>query len=298
MSGRLPAEGDRIDMSSETVTNRDGFAAVRPPLQTAPGPPDCSGIPRRGSHGQTIRHLLLRRPNNRYSCSSGSSNAEYLRGPSVMPRYGRWTTAWERVVRRSADILIAGSALLVLSPLMVIIAVAIRLTSPGPAVFIQRRIGFAREPFAFAKFRTMRVDGDDAAHREMIARELRGEDTSNGGSWKLDGDNRITGLGSFLRRTSLDELPQLINVVRGDMTLVGPRPCLEWEAQMFPSEFDERFAVRPGVTGLWQVSGRSTMGTLDMLRLDVYYVRHQTLRGDVAIVARTVPTVLRGDGAR
>ena len=81
------------------------------------------------------------------------------------------------------------------------------------------------------------------------------------------------------------------------MTLVGPRPCLEWEAEMFPSEFDERFAVRPGMTGLWQVSGRSTMGTLDMLRLDVHYVRHQTLRGDVAILARTVPAVLRGDGA-
>ena len=82
------------------------------------------------------------------------------------------------------------------------------------------------------------------------------------------------------------------------MTLVGPRPCLEWEAEMFPSEFDERFAVRPGMTGLWQVSGRSTMGTLDMLRLDVHYVCHQTLRGDVAILARTVPVLLRGDGAR
>ena len=144
----------------------------------------------------------------------------------------------------------------------------------------------------------MRVGGDDTALREMIARELRGEDISSGGSWKLDGDSRITRLGSFLRRTSLDELPQLINVLRGDMTLVGPRPCLEWEAEMFPSEFDERFAVRPGLTGLWQVSGRSTMGTLDMLRLDVYYVRHQTLRGDVAILARTVPVLLRGDGAR
>ena len=180
---------------------------------------------------------------------------------------------------------------------MAIIAIAIRLTSPGPALFKQRRVGLARRPFCFYKFRTMRLGGDDSALREMIARELRGEDTSTDGSWKLD-DSRITGVGSFLRRTSLDELPQLINVLRGDMTLVGPRPCLEWEAEMFPSEFDERFAVRPGMTGLWQVSGRSTMGTLDMLRLDVHYVRHQTLRGDVAILARTVPALLRGDGAR
>jgi lipopolysaccharide/colanic/teichoic acid biosynthesis glycosyltransferase len=204
----------------------------------------------------------------------------------------------ERVVRRTADILIAGSALLVLAPVMAAIVVAIRLTSQGPAVFTQRRVGRFREPFSFYKFRTMRVDGDDTAHREMIARELRGEDTSNGGSWKLEDDRRVTRVGSFLRRTSLDELPQLFNVVRGDMTLVGPRPCLEWEAGMFPSEFDERFAVRPGITGLWQVSGRSTMGTLDMLRLDVDYVRHQALRRDAVILARTIPAILRGDGAR
>jgi lipopolysaccharide/colanic/teichoic acid biosynthesis glycosyltransferase len=214
----------------------------------------------------------------------------------MTPRAERCSTAWERVARRTADIVIAGFALLVLTPLMAIIVIAIRLTSPGPALFTQRRIGLARRPFCFYKFRTMRLGGDDSALREMIASELRGEDTSTDGSWKLD-DSRITGVGSFLRRTSLDELPQLINVLRGDMTLVGPRPCLGWEAEMFPSEFDERFAVRPGITGLWQVSGRSTMGTLDMLRLDVHYVRHQTLHGDVAILARTVPTLLRGDGA-
>jgi lipopolysaccharide/colanic/teichoic acid biosynthesis glycosyltransferase len=215
-----------------------------------------------------------------------------------MPRPELGTSTCERVTRRTVDILVAGTALLVLSPLMAIIAVVIRLTSPGPAVFTQRRIGLARQPFLFYKFRTMRVGGDDTAHREMIARELRGEDASSGGSWKLDSDCRITQIGSFLRRTSLDELPQLINVLRGDMTIVGPRPCLEWEAEMFPSQFDERFTVRPGMTGLWQVSGRSTIGTLDMLRLDVDYARHQTLRGDVAIMARTVAVLLRGDGAR
>jgi lipopolysaccharide/colanic/teichoic acid biosynthesis glycosyltransferase len=218
----------------------------------------------------------------------------------MMPRLDRSSapTAWERVVRRTADILIAGTALAVLLPVMAAICVAVRATSTGPAVIRQRRVGLARKPFCFYKFRTMKTGGDDSALREMIARELRGEDTSTGGSWKLDGDGRVTGFGSLLRRTSLDELPQLINVLRGDMTLVGPRPCLEWEAEMFPSEFHERFAVRPGLTGLWQVSGRSTLGTLDMLRLDVDYVRHQTLRGDIAIVARTVPVLLRGDGAR
>jgi lipopolysaccharide/colanic/teichoic acid biosynthesis glycosyltransferase len=207
------------------------------------------------------------------------------------------TTASERVARRTADILIAGTALVVLAPLMVIIAVAIRWTSPGPALYTQRRVGLAREPFSFYKFRTMRVGSDDSALREMIACELRGEDTSSGGSWKLD-DSRITPIGALLRRTSLDELPQLINVLLGDMTLVGPRPCLEWEAEMFPREYDERFAVRPGLTGLWQVSGRSTMGTLDMLRLDIDYVRQRSVGGDIAILAGTLPVLLRGDGAR
>ncbi|ORA26992.1 sugar transferase [Mycobacterium aquaticum] len=207
-------------------------------------------------------------------------------------------SGWERLARRTADVLIAGSALIVLFPLMVIIGVVIRLTSPGPALFTQPRVGLGREPFCFYKFRTMRVGGDDTALRETIARDLRGEDTSSRGSRKLDGDPRITPFGSILRRTSLDELPQLINVLRGDMTLVGPRPCLVWTADMFPSEFDARFDVPPGLTGLWQVSGRSTLGTLDMLRLDIDYVRQRSLRGDVAILARTLPVILRGDGAR
>ena len=216
----------------------------------------------------------------------------------MMFRPERCTGTSAHVARRAADILIAGTAFVVLSPVMAVIAVAIRWTSSGPAVFTQRRVGLARESFSFFKFRTMRVGVDDSALRAMVASELRGEDSSSGGSWKLDGDDRITRIGGFLRRTSLDELPQLINVLRGEMTLVGPRPCLEWEAEMFPGEFDERFAVRPGLTGLWQVSGRSTLGTLDMLELDVDYARHQTLRGDVAILARTVPALLHGDGAR
>jgi lipopolysaccharide/colanic/teichoic acid biosynthesis glycosyltransferase len=118
------------------------------------------------------------------------------------------------------------------------------------------------------------------------------------GSSKLNNDHRITRTGAFLRRTSLDELPQLLNVLRGDMTLVGPRPCLDWEADMFPEEFQPRFSVRPGLTGLWQVSGRSTLGTLDMLRLDVRYIRNRSLRTDLAILLRTVPALLRSSGAR
>lgn len=246
----------------------------------------------------SVLDLHLRRVNDRSPRSVGSPDAEQVCPASIDRTRGRTTRTPQRLVRRIADVLIAGSSLFILFPVLVTIGIAVKVTSAGPVLFTQRRVGLDRQPFWFYKFRTMHVGSDDTALHEMIIRELRGEDTSSGGSWKLDGDSRVTRLGSFLRRTSLDELPQLINVLRGDMTLVGPRPCLEWEAQMFPSEFDDRFNVKPGLTGLWQVSGRSTMGTLDMLRLDVSYVRRQTLRGDVAIIARTVPAVLRADGAR
>ncbi|UOY00196.1 sugar transferase [Blastococcus sp. PRF04-17] len=202
-----------------------------------------------------------------------------------------------RVARRLLD-LVVSSALLVLSaPLTVGLAAWIRLDSPGPAVFRQERVGRGRVPFVLYKFRSMRNEGDDAALRALIAAEIAGTDTRQDGSTKL-ADRRITRPGRFLRRTSLDELPQLWNVLRGDMTLVGPRPCLPWEADLFPPEYQQRFAVPPGLTGLWQVRGRSTLGSLDMLRLDLEYVRSRTLRGDLAILLRTVPALLRGDGAR
>jgi lipopolysaccharide/colanic/teichoic acid biosynthesis glycosyltransferase len=189
-------------------------------------------------------------------------------------------------------------ALLVLVIPMLLVAMAIKLGSPGPALYRQQRVGRGGRPFTMYKFRTMRVGGSDVQHRELIARELRGEDTSVNGSWKIDSDPRVTRIGAILRRTSADELPQLINVLLGQMALVGPRPCLEWEAEMFPPKFAGRFDVPPGLTGLWQVSGRSTMGTLEMLELDLVYVRSWSFWSDLVILMRTVPTLLRGHGAR
>ncbi|MHA6616921.1 sugar transferase [Pseudonocardia sp. DLS-67] len=201
-------------------------------------------------------------------------------------------------VRRLADVVISGAALVALALPMLVIAAAIRVESRGPSLFRQQRVGLRRRSFEMLKFRTMKPGGDDSALRDLIARELRGEDTVVNGSSKLDGDTRITRVGRFLRRTSLDELPQLINVLRGDMTLVGPRPCLEWEADMFPAEYATRFDVPPGLTGLWQVSGRSELGTLDMLRLDVRYVEQRSLARDLEILVRTVPAMLGGGGSR
>lgn len=203
-----------------------------------------------------------------------------------------------RGARRAIDLTVAGLALLVLLPALAAIAVAIRLDSGGPALFRQTRVGEGQRPFTFFKFRTMHPGCDDHAHRELIAAELRGEDMCVEGSSKVHDDPRVTRVGGWLRAWSLDEIPQLFNVVTGEMTLVGPRPCLDWEAEMFPAEYAERYSVPPGLTGLWQVSGRSMVGTLDMLRLDVEYVRKRRFSGDLRIMIATVPAVLRGDGAR
>ncbi|HEY3895832.1 MAG TPA: sugar transferase [Pseudonocardiaceae bacterium] len=210
----------------------------------------------------------------------------------------RLPARWEHVARRTVDLTVVAIALLVLAIPMLIIAMTIRLGTPGPALYRQQRLGRGGRPFTMYKFRTMRAGGSDALHRDLIARELRGEDTSVNGSWKIDSDPRITRVGSLLRRSSIDELPQLLNVLRGQMSLVGPRPCLDWEAEMFPARYAERFEVPPGLTGLWQVSGRSTMGTLEMLELDLAYVRGWSFWRDLAILLRTVPTLLRGHGAR
>jgi lipopolysaccharide/colanic/teichoic acid biosynthesis glycosyltransferase len=206
--------------------------------------------------------------------------------------------SWESIARRGIDLVVAAIGLLVLLVPMIVIGLLIRATSTGPALFRQERVGFGGRTFTMFKFRTMRTGTGDEMLRELIAAELRGEDTSSNGSFKLDHDPRVTTVGNFLRKTSLDELPQLINVMVGNMALVGPRPCLVWEARMFPAEFRPRFSVRPGLTGLWQVSGRSTMGTLEMLHLDLTYVRTRRLIGDLSILARTIPSMLRDHSAR
>jgi lipopolysaccharide/colanic/teichoic acid biosynthesis glycosyltransferase len=208
------------------------------------------------------------------------------------------SVSWGAVAGRVLDLTVATLALLVLAVPMLVVGLLVRLSGAGPALFRQRRVGLGGRSFTMYKFRSMRDGVGDELLRELIAAELRGEDTSVNGSYKIDNDPRVTRVGAFLRKTSLDELPQLINVVLGDMSLVGPRPCLEWEARMFPAEFTPRFSVRPGLTGLWQVSGRSTMGTLEMLHLDLAYVRSRSLVGDLSILVRTIPSMIKDRSAR
>jgi lipopolysaccharide/colanic/teichoic acid biosynthesis glycosyltransferase len=200
--------------------------------------------------------------------------------------------------KRVLDLVVVTPMIVLLSPLLVLVAVIVKLTSRGPVLFRQERVGLDGRPFTLLKFRSMIVTDDDTALREIVQLELAGERSAQGGSFKVLDDPRVTRVGRVMRSTSIDELPQLFNVLRGEMSLVGPRPALQWEADIFPPEYQRRTTVPPGITGLWQVSGRSTLGTLDMLRLDVEYVDTWSLGMDLRILMRTLPVLVRGDGAR
>jgi lipopolysaccharide/colanic/teichoic acid biosynthesis glycosyltransferase len=191
--------------------------------------------------------------------------------------------------------------LVLLCPLLATVAVLIRLTTPGPALFRQTRIGWDHRPFVLYKFRSMYAGSADDVHRQYVRKLLTQDQPPAGGQrglYKLEDDPRITPLGRLLRRTSIDELPQLLNVIRGDMSLVGPRPALPWEAEMIGETHGERFLVRPGLTGLWQVSGRSALTMRQGLELDVEYVRKQSFIADLMILVKTIPVVLCARGAR
>jgi lipopolysaccharide/colanic/teichoic acid biosynthesis glycosyltransferase len=201
---------------------------------------------------------------------------------------------------------IAGSvlALIVLSPFLLVIAGAIRLTSKGPVFFRQQRVGQYGKPFTFLKFRSMYVGNDPTVHKEYVRKLILGQaerNTSNGstdGVYKLTKDNRITVLGQFLRRTSLDELPQFINVLKGEMSLVGPRPAIPYEVDAYDIWHRRRvLEAKPGITGLWQVNGRSRVKFDDMVRLDLRYARSWSPWLDLKILMSTPKAVFLGNGA-
>jgi lipopolysaccharide/colanic/teichoic acid biosynthesis glycosyltransferase len=222
-----------------------------------------------------------------------------VRSPALHPA-SAGARALTRLAKRLLDLAVALPCLILVAPLFLTVVVAIRLTSPGPALFRQARLGRDRRPFTLCKFRTMYTGCPDDVHREYVRKLLTEDAPPDGGRqgvFKLDGDARITRVGRLLRRTSIDELPQLLNVIRGDMSLVGPRPALAWEAEMFGAGYDRRFAVPPGLTGLWQVSGRNALTMKQGLDLDLEYVGRQSLALDLWILARTIPVVLSTRGA-
>jgi lipopolysaccharide/colanic/teichoic acid biosynthesis glycosyltransferase len=202
------------------------------------------------------------------------------------------------IARRALDVMLASAVLLVLIPVVLAVALAVRLTSPGPVFFRQRRLGRGMRPFTVLKFRTMHADADSKLHRDYV-QSLIGHDPkpqSSGGLYKLAGDPRVTNVGRFLRSWSLDELPQLWNVLRGEMSLVGPRPVIEYEVEQYPDWYLRRFAVKPGLTGLWQVSGRNERTYEEMIRFDVEYAERRSLWLDLRILARTALVVMRRQG--
>lgn len=209
--------------------------------------------------------------------------------------------AWQRATKRVLDICGASLALLVFAPVIAAALIAVRVTSRGPVIFRQQRVGRHEEPFTIFKLRTMKVDNDDSQHRAYATELLTNPDAKpagEDGTYKLTNDPRVTPVGRFLRRFSLDEIPQLVNVLRGDMSLIGPRPALDWEVALYSPEHRVRAAVRPGCTGLWQVSGRSRLTTLEMLDLDRQYACEWSVRGDLLIALKTPLALIHGGGAR
>ncbi len=187
-------------------------------------------------------------------------------------------------------------------PFYMLIAALIKLTSEGPVLFVQDRVGKDERPFKFYKFRTMTAGNNDNAHRDFakdfINGDSKGQRNDGNGQrvFKITSDPRVTSIGKFLRRTSLDELPQFINVFRGEMTLVGPRPPLGYELSHYKDWHKKRLAVKPGLTGLWQVSGRSTVPFDEMVRLDLKYIENWSFLLDLNIILRTIPVMLFGLG--
>jgi lipopolysaccharide/colanic/teichoic acid biosynthesis glycosyltransferase len=205
-----------------------------------------------------------------------------------------------QVVRRGLDIAIAGLVLLVAAPVLLAIMLIIKLDSRGPAIFRQRRIGLNELPFTVHKFRTMYAEADATPHREYIAELVNGAAANQADDgqalFKLAVDDRVTPVGRFLRKTSIDELPQLWNVLRGEMSLVGPRPVVPYELEHYSADQFRRFAVKPGLTGLWQVSGRNETTYTEMVDLDLEYVDRRSLTLDLSILLKTFPVVIERKG--
>jgi len=200
-------------------------------------------------------------------------------------------------MKRAIDIFAAFLLLLVLAPVLLVVALAIVIDSGWPILYRGDRVGRGMRTFRVLKFRSMRADADPSVHAAYLRELLQGRTTATDGIFKVPSDPRITRIGAFLRKSSLDELPQLANVLRGEMSLVGPRPEVPYALTDYEPWMYRRFEVTPGITGLWQVRGRGRIGLRDMLRLDVEYAEACDLALDLEILVRTLPAVVRTTGA-
>lgn len=214
--------------------------------------------------------------------SPHSEDSDAFGSPACSSRMPVW--------KRAVDLAICLAVFPLLIPLVLLMAVIAWRWAPGPILFRQERVGLGGRIFTMFKFRTMKVNSDTAEHRQHIQAMIRAGKPLE----KLDGrgDSRLIPFGRILRATGLDELPQIINIFRGDMSVVGPRPCVQYEADLYTPEQRERFNAVPGITGLWQVSGKNSLTLEQMIELDIRYSRTLSLGNDLAIMLRTVPTIL------
>ncbi|MBC8478263.1 sugar transferase [bacterium] len=203
---------------------------------------------------------------------------------------------WYRIYKRVFDFCGALLGILLFSPFWLVLVLLIKLDTRGPVLFKQQRIGKEGKPFPFFKFRSMRLDNVDTAHRDFVREFMENSETGENKTQKLQSDPRVTRIGAFMRKHSLDELPQFINVLRGEMSLVGPRPCLPWEWDKYEEWQKRRLSLQPGCTGLWQVSGRSEVGFKDMVVLDLYYTENASPWFDLQLILKTIPAMLFGRG--
>ncbi|MDQ7008083.1 MAG: sugar transferase, partial [Acidobacteriota bacterium] len=219
-------------------------------------------------------------------------------GIPLLGSKGNNITGFNYVLKRLVDIAVSAVLLVIFSPLMLLVALAIKIFSKGPVLFSQERIGYRGRPFKFYKFRSMHVANDPSIHQDYVKKWIEGDKAAE----VQDGDTKvhkitrdpriIPWVGPFIRKFSIDELPQLFNVIKGDMSLVGPRPCLPYEAEMYRRWHKMRFDALPGITGLWQVSGRNRLSFDQMVALDIRYLQNWSLGLDLQIMAKTPYIIL------
>jgi exopolysaccharide biosynthesis polyprenyl glycosylphosphotransferase len=240
--------------------------------------------------------ILLRVLSDLFNLKNTRPVADDFEGATMITQATGITEGWPTVIKRGLDVLLSFVLLIGVAPLLLLAAILIRLTSPGPVFFVQKRIGLNKRVFRIYKFRTMDAHAEQKLHEIEHLNELSGTPV-----FKIKNDPRLTPIGKFLRKTSIDELPQFFNVLAGDMSLVGPRPLQMRDYELLTEIGEDwqrcRFSVRPGITCLWQVNGRSSLPFHQWMELDLQYVTNWSLWLDLKILARTIPAVLRGSGA-
>ncbi|HKO97215.1 MAG TPA: sugar transferase [Pyrinomonadaceae bacterium] len=239
---------------------------------------------------------------NLFNCLPSKTEVDQIGALPMIRLFREPLSDFARGVKRFSDLLIASLALIVFSPFWLLIALLIKLDSRGPVFYKQERVGMDGRIFLVYKFRTMRAGEDSEIHREYQRKFIAGHAEANLGdshrpTYKLRDDPRITRVGRLLRRFSLDEVPQLFNVIGGDMSIVGPRPPIPYEVEAYELRHRKRLEMKPGLTGLWQVSGRNRLPFEEMVKLDLFYIENWSILFDLKIILRTVLVILRGDGS-